>query len=85
MIPRRISRAPPRSENEGRMHHGVRQHGRERLGGFRVGFRVHQLAGDLGDFLLDQRPQVLHQRRLQRGVFPLLQHARDRQRQAAAA
>ena len=60
------------------MHHRVRQHGGECLRGFRIGFLVHQLAGDFRNLLLHQGAQILHQRRLQRRVVAGLQHAGNR-------
>ncbi len=85
MMPRRISRAPPRSENEGACIIVCASTAAKCLGRTCIRLRVHQLAGDLRDFLFDQRAEVLHQRRLQGRIVAGLQHARRPSGTAAAA
>ena len=78
MMPRRISRVPPRSEKDGACIIVCASTAAKAWVDSAVGLGVDQQAGDLRDFLLHQRAEVFHQRRLQRRVLARLQHAGDR-------
>ena len=85
MMPRRISLAPPRSENDGACIMVCASTAMNACVDFAIRLLLHQLARDFRDFLLDHCPDILHQRRLQRGVLTGLQHAGHRPRQPPQA
>ena len=61
----------------------MRKHRGEILSGAFIRFGLNQAPGDLGDFLFDNRPQILDQRGLQRWIAAGLQRAGNRAGQAA--
>ena len=79
MMPRRISRVPPRKVQDGACNtvSASASSNRSSAARRRPGARR---AHELGDLALERSAEVLDQRRLEFGVSPGLQHAGDRQR-----